>query len=383
LKAIVGGTCPPEMELVHRAFELNFEEGLEVGASFALFIAGEAVVDLWGGFVDEAEETPWAEHTITNCWSTSKLITTLCILHLSDSCDVGLNTPVSRYWPEFGYAGKKGIEIRHVLAHTSGVAGWDARIRVTDLYDWAKVTSLLEDQSPWWIPGTISGYHAFTGAFILGEVIRRVTGITIGEYFQREIAEPLRVDFHIGLPAEHDARVSPVLWPRIRNVDPDSWAPTFAFASRANPILTGAEPWDDRWRRAEIPAANGQGNARSLALANSVLACRGSLHGRSFFSPATAERVLEQQSSGRDLVLNTPLRWGIGYALPDQDAPVWPGTRCCYWGGWGGSLVVVDMDRQVSFAYMMNRMEDKGQPGEDPRARRLVVAAQACLEGLR
>jgi CubicO group peptidase (beta-lactamase class C family) len=383
VKIEVAGTCQPAMELVREAFQSNFDEDLEIGASVAVAVDGELVVDLWGGFVDEQRLLPWVEDTITNCWSTTKLIATLCMLHLSEHYDVGLDTPVCRYWAEFGGGGKGSVEIRHILAHTSGVAGWDTRVRVADLYDWPRMTSLLENQAPWWIPGTISGYHAFSGGYILGEVVKRVTGATIGEFFRREFAEPLRLDFHIGLPAEHEGRVSPVFWSRIPNVDPASWSPAFAFAARANPILTGSEPWDIRWRSAEIPAANGQGNARSLAMANAILACGGSLAGHSLFSQATADRVLEQQSSGRDLVLNSPLRWGIGYALPDQNAPVWPNPRSCYWGGSGGSLVVVDMESRMSFAYMMNKMENKGQPGEDPRVRKLIVATQACIDDLR
>lgn len=379
----IGGTCHPGMELVRQAFQRNFDDGLEIGASVAIAIDGEFVVDLWGGYIDERQQAPWSEHTITNCWSTTKLITALCMLHLADNYDAGLDTPVTRYWPEFAGGGKQSITISQVLSHTSGVAGWDERTHAVNLYDWERMTSLLHDQVPWWIPGTVSGYHAHSGAFIAGEIVRRVTGKTLGEFFRHEIADPLGVDFHIGLPVEHESRVSPVYWPRNPDVNPASWSPPFAFAARANPALTGAEPCDRGWRQAEIPSANGQGNARSLALANAILAGGGTLAGRTFFSAETAGRVLEQQSRGRDLVLNSPLRWGIGYALPDQDAPVWPGSRASYWGGWGGSLVVVDQESRVSFAYMMNRMENKGQPGEDPRARRLVVAAQACVAAMR
>ena len=373
------GHCAPEMEPVRAAFQRNLDEGLEVGASVAVTVDGELAADLWGGHADEDRQVPWAEDTITNCWSTTKLIATLCMLILSDQADVGLFSPVSRYWPEFAGGGKKDIEIRHVLGHTSGVAGWNRRLRVADLYDRPRMVSLLEDQEPWWIPGTVSGYHSLSGGFILGEVIRRVTGQTMGEFFRSVVAEPLAVDFHIGLPAEHDGRVSPVLWPRPPEVDPEGWSPSFAFAARANPPLTGTEPWDPLWRRAEIPGANGQGNARSLAKAHAILACGGQLGERKFFPAATAGAVLEEQASGRDMVLIQPLRWGIGAMLPMQAAPVWAGPRSCYGGGWGGSLVLVDLDQRMSFAYMMNKMEAKGATGEDPRVRRLLVALHAAM----
>ena len=378
----VAGYCRPDLELIRKAFQRNFDENLEVGASLALTLDGELVVDLWGGWSDEHRTRPWEETTITNCWSTTKLIAALCMFVLADAADVGLSSPVSRYWPEFAGAGKEEITLRQVLSHTSGVAGWDRRVRVADLYDWEKMTALLEDQAPWWIPGSASGYHAFTGGYILGEVVRRVTGRTMGEFFRDEIGGPLGIDLHLGLPAEHDDRVSHVLWPMPPDIDPASWGPEFAFAARANPILTGAEPWDPAWRRAEIPAANGHGNAKSLAMANSILACRGSLGGRAFFSEQLADSAFEVQSSGADLVLDSRLRWGCSYAIPGEDASTWVGPASGYWGGWGGSLVIVDLARRMSLAYVMNRMENKGMPGEDPRARSLTVAAHACLGAL-
>ena len=168
----------------------------DAGGSVAVFVDGEPVVDVWGGFADADRTVPWQRDTITNVWSVTKTMTALCALVLADRGDLDLGAPVARYWPEFAAAGKEGVEVRHLMGHTSGLWTWAEPMTVADLYDWEKATSLLAAQEPAWEPGTRSGYHALTHGYLVGEVVRRITGRTLGTFFREEIAEPL------GAPAD-------------------------------------------------------------------------------------------------------------------------------------------------------------------------------------
>jgi CubicO group peptidase (beta-lactamase class C family) len=209
--ADINGTCDPRFDSVKAAFAQNFDQGLDVGASVAVVLEGELVVDLWGGYVDEAKTTPWERDTIINVWSTTKTMTALCALILADRGELDLYGKVTRYWPEFAAAGKEDVEVRHLMAHTAGLSGWQEPVAPEDLYDWEKCTSLLAAQAPWWEPGTASGYHAITQGYLVGEVVRRVAGESVGTFFAKEVAGPLGADFHIGTPAECDDRIALVI----------------------------------------------------------------------------------------------------------------------------------------------------------------------------
>ena len=372
--AEVHGTCDDRFAAVRAAFASNFDAGLDVGASVAVFLDGEPVVDLWGGTIDDAG-TPWEQDTIINVWSTTKTMTALSALVLADRGELDVDAPVARYWPEFAAAGKDGVLVRHLMAHTAGLSGWEEPMTAEDLYDWEKATSLLAAQAPWWEPGTASGYHAVTQGYLVGEVVRRVAGETVGTFFAKEVAGPLGADFHIGTAAEHDARVARVIPPpalELSAVPSDLARRTFT-----NPRMSAAESWEVAWRRAEIPAAGGHGNARSVAAVQSVLACGGEARGVRLLSAAGCDTVFRQQCDGTDLVLGMPLRHGIGYGLPSEAVPLSSSTRACYWGGWGGSIVVVDLDERLVVSYVMNRMGD-GTQG-DIRGAGLVFAAYGAL----
>ena len=211
----VEGTNTAQFEPVRSALEQLLESGQDYGASVAVVVGGELVADLWGGHLDTARTEPWQRDTIVNVFSTSKTMTNLCALILADRGDLDVDAPVERYWPEFKANGKEGVLVRHLLAHTSGLSGWDEPMGLTEVCDWERCTTLLAAQSPWWEPGTMSGYHALTQGYLVGEVVRRVTGQTLGEFLAREVAGPLGADFHIGTAAEHDARVAPLLDPQI------------------------------------------------------------------------------------------------------------------------------------------------------------------------
>jgi CubicO group peptidase (beta-lactamase class C family) len=351
------GRCDTRFDRVRDAFVTNFTDAGDVGASCAVTVDGEFVVDLWAGWADATQSRPWQRDTIVNVYSTTKTMTALAALILADRGEIDLGAPVARYWPEFAQNGKAAIEVRHLLGHTAGLSGLDTQLAVEDLYDWQRVTELLARQAPWWPPGTQSGYHALTQGYLVGEVVRRVSGMTLGTFFRREIAEPLDADFHIGLDARHDTRVGELIPPPdgpspVANGEPDS----IAARTFRSPAIDALASRTSAWRRAEIPAANGHGNARSVAKVQSVVANGGTLAGKRILSQRGCERVFEEQANGTDLVLGAPIRFGMGYGLTSAEMPLGPNPRTCFWGGWGGSLVIVDMDARVCIAYVMNRM---------------------------
>jgi CubicO group peptidase (beta-lactamase class C family) len=354
-----------------------FDSGKDVGASVAVTLDGEPVVDIWGGFADEDRTTPWGRDTITNVWSSTKTVTALCALVLADRGELDIDAPVANYWPEFAAAGKDGVLVRHLLGHTAGLSGWSEPVTLDDLCDWEKATSLLAAQAPWWEPGTASGYHALTQGYLVGEVVRRITGQSLGTFMAKEIAGPLGADFHIGLPPEDDSRVSFVIPPPPSPVAVDIDPESVAARTMTSPPPNAEWPRAAQWRRAESPAANGHGNARSIAAIQTVLACGGEAAGVRLLSPEGCDVVFREQARGMDLVLGIPVRLGVGFGINGEEAPLGPNPRTCYWGGWGGSIVVVDMDARLVVTYMMNRMGE-GTVGDD-RAAGILMATYAAL----
>ncbi len=349
----LGGTCSARFDPLRELFVAKLESGEDFGASLALNIDGEMVVDLWGGWADLARTVPWTENTITNVFSTTKCMTSLAALVLVDRGELDLDANVAAYWPEFAARGKAGIKVRQLLSHTSGVSGWDQPITVNDLYDCDKSTTLLAAQAPWWEPGTAAGYHMLTYGHLLGEVIRRITGQRLREFFAAHIAGPLGADFHIGVPPSEFQRVANVV-PAPAPADPPQFDPnSVAFKTWTNPAMSAETFWTEGWRRADIGAANGHGNARSLAHIQSAVACGGEVDGVRLLSPKTIDRIFEVQFNGIDLVIGIPIKWGVGYGLA-------PEGRVCSWGGAGGSSVIIDADRRITFAYVMNKMAAGG-----------------------
>ncbi len=354
----------------------SLDAGGDIGASVAVFWRGEPVVDVWGGYVDEARSAPWEENTLTNVWSTTKTMTVLCTLMLADRGELDFHRPVTAYWPEFAAGGKHRIEVRHLMSHTAGLSGWTEHLEPEGLADWERCTSMLAAQEPWWEPGTASGYHAVTQGYLIGEVVRRITGVSVGSWFAEEVAGPLGADFFIGLPASEDARVSIVIPPP--PVDFSALdLPQFAVRTLSNPPIDATMPRHEWWRRAEIPAANGYGNARSVALIQSLVAGRGAARGTRLVSEAGCDVIFEQQSDGMDLVLGMPARFGMGYGLSTEVMPI--GDRACFWGGYGGSLILMDQETDLTVCYVMNRME-AGLQG-DLRGANIALAAAAAIQG--
>jgi CubicO group peptidase (beta-lactamase class C family) len=361
-RTVTGGTCSAPFDSLRELFAAKLASGEDLGASLAVNIDGEMVADLWGGWADEARTSPWNENTITNVFSTTKTMTSLAALVLIDRGELDLDAKVAKYWPEFAAGGKAGVKVRHLLSHTSGLSGWNQPVTIDDVYDWEKSTALLAAQAPWWEPGTASGYHALTYGHLIGEVIRRISGQRLGEFFATQIAGPLGADFHIGLPSSEFPRIANVVAPPSlpteledfqAHLDPNSPA----FKTFTGPISPVENSWTERWRRAEIGAANGHGNARSVARIQSAVAFGGEVDGARLLSAETIDRIFEVQSDTIDLVLGIRLKIGVGYGLPWPEVlPFVPEGRLCFGTGAGGSLVLIDVDRRMTIAYVMNKM---------------------------
>lgn len=375
----VQGSCDPRFEALRDILASSLASGADVGACTSVMLDGEMVVDLWGGFADEARTVPWQADTITNVWSSTKTMTALSALMLHSRGQLDFDAPVAEYWPEFAANGKADVRVRHLMSHTSGVSAWAQPVEVSDIFDWEKSTSMLAAQAPWWEPGTASGYHALNQGHLVGEVIRRVTGTKLGEFFRTQVAEPLGADFHIGLAPSEYGRVANVIPPPPLPIDLSTLDPDMvAVKTFTGPAPDASVAWTDEWRQADIGAANGHGNARSMALVQSAISNGGVVNGVQLLDQSSIDQIFREQSNGVDLVLMMPMRFGIGFGLPGESFPLPPDRRICFWGGWGGSLVINDLDNRMTFTFAMNRMG--GGTVGDERGLNLLAAALAAVE---
>src|SRR5262245_6682648 len=369
----IHGTFSEQFRRVHDAFAKNLDSGQDIGASVALFIEGEPVVDLWGGYFDATYTREWQRNTIVQTFSTTKTMTALCALVLADRGELDLNAPVAKYWPEFAAEGKSEIQVRQLLDYTSGMAGWTEAVTLNDLYDWEKSTSLLARQAPWWKPGTAAGYHGFTIGHLIGEVVRRITGKSLGTFLAEEIAGPLGADYYIGTGPEHDHQVSLL----IQGYPIKPKGNKFYERALLNPPARPYDTWAIPWRRAEMGAINGHGNGYGIAAVQSILA-NGGAFGKRLMSEAGRERVLERRVAGPDVVLDVPLRWGLGYSLSAEFVEGAAGSRIAFWAGNGGSMSWVDLDHRMSFGYAPNRWITG--PHENDRSVNILKAVYECLK---
>ncbi|CAO2649693.1 Nn.00g009850.m01.CDS01 [Neocucurbitaria sp. VM-36] len=356
----VQGTCEECFNALQELFQSNLDDGTELGASIVVNIDGEDVVDIWGGYANEDKSRPWEKDTIVNVFSTSKNVTSLAALVCIDRGLLDPYEKVSKYWPEFGVNGKENVEVRHLLSHSSGVSGWQEPVTYEDVCNLEKSTALLAAQAPWWEPGTASGYHSLTMGHLVGEVVRRVTGKSLGKFITEDLAKPLDADFQLGAKDQDVSRVADFIPPP--PMDPSNMMEglgnpaSITFKTFMNPILDATFAQSSLWRKAEVGAANGHSNARGVSRILRPI----SLGGGTLLSPKTIDLIFNEQTNGPDLALEKKIRFGIGYGLTGKDTLMdWlPEGRICVWGGWGGSIAVMDLERKMTITYMMNKMGD-------------------------
>ncbi|MEB3983350.1 serine hydrolase [Mycobacterium sp. 663a-19] len=384
----IHGSCVEGFDGVRDAFARNFAQRHEVGAAVAVWVDGELVVNLWGGSADAAGARPWREDTLTTVLSGTKGLSATCVHQLADRGELDLHAPVARYWPEFAQSGKQDITLAMVMGHRSGVIGPRTRMSWDKVAHWDFVCEQLAAAEPWWEPGTAQGYHMTTFGFILGEVFRRVTGRTIGQYLRTEIAEPIGADVHIGLsPAEQRRCAERVNKPHARDLLADVQAPGYPTSLAEHPkaglsVSMGFAPDDELgsndlqlWRELEFPGTNGQVSALGLA---------------TFYNALAQEKLLSREHMDKvrvcqggdetDLVLGPRVAdhgWGLGYML-NRRGINGPNRRIFGHGGLGGSFGFVDLEHRIGYAYVANRF-DATKSNADPRSLALSNEVYAAL----
>lgn len=376
----IEGQVAPGFEPVREAFAANFRrpgDFGEVGAAVAVYRRGRCVVDLWGGHADRARTRPWTRETLVNVWSATKAAAALAVARLVDRGLIAYDDPVARVWPELAQGGKAGTTIGQVMSHQAGLPGFVEPTRLEDLYDWAGCIAKLERQAPVWPPGTETSYHAMTFGFLAGEIVRRVAGVSPGAYIAREVAGPLRVDIHIGLPEALEPRVAETLGPKRPPTRPDFPQSDIARSALVNPATGPLVPNRRAWRAAELPAANGQASAQGLARLYAALADGGVLEGVRILSPgALAQLTAPAAPPGRrDQFLGFVDCWAMGLML---NTPGLYGPNPASFGhsGWGGSFGCADPETGLAIGYVCNQMGP--DLNDDPRAANLCAAVADC-----
>ncbi|MHA1728034.1 MAG: serine hydrolase domain-containing protein [Promethearchaeota archaeon] len=372
----VHGKILKKFEPIKKIFIDNFKKYGEVGASFAVIINEEYVVDIWGGFVDEEKTKPWLENTITKVYSTNKIMNAICALMLVDQDLLDLDAPVAKYWPEFAQNGKENLPVRNLFSHSAGLPGFAEPIITEDLKNWYKIVGILARQKTWWEPGTKMGYHMTTMYYLLGELVRRISGKSISKFLKDEITDPLNIDYHIMLPKEHRNRFAGMIPVKIEKTnDP---LPKIDTKSVLYRVMTNPKDRDNihandpMWFDIET---RGFGNAKSVAKIGAIVANGGKINGKHFLKMSTIEKSLEEQIYGTDLVLGRKIKYGLGWGLNSKSLD-FPNDRTAYWGGAGGSSLTMDVGNKMSIAYVMNKMRNPTR--EERRLNKFASDIRAC-----
>jgi CubicO group peptidase (beta-lactamase class C family) len=387
---VIEGTVVPGFEAVREAFAANFAVGGDVGAAVCVYRDGRPVVDLWGGSADPDTDRPWERDTLQLVYSATKGVTAAVAHLLAERGQLDLDAPVAHYWPEFAAAGKADIPVRWLLSHQAGLAALDKPVPLTDALAWQPMVEALAAQTPNWPPGTAHGYHGRTFGWLVGEVLRRATGRTVGQILATEIAGPLGIDFFVGLPAGEQPRVSRLVFAPAPDLSaiPEEMIPAQArdmiaamkdpdsLTNRAFQVTDPAaiDFNDPAVHAAEIPSSNGIGTARAIARLYASLI--GDVDGIRLLTPETVAAATAEQASGIDRVLLLQNRYATGYMLPTEGFPLGGPTSFGH-PGRGGSLGFADPSGNIAFAYVTNYIIE-GAP--DLRARNLVDALETALD---
>lgn len=375
----VQGTVAPGFEPLIDAFKANFAPDMpapDIGASFAVVRGDEVIVDLWGGHADRAKTRPWRASSMSNVYSTTKGVASACLTLLESRGALDYAAPVTRYWPEFGAAGKTSITVDLLISHRAGLSGLRETVTEDELFDWDLMTSRLAAAEPLWTPGETAGYHAITWGYLVGELVRRIDGRTIGRFLREELCAPLGADVFIGLPESEDHRFAEIVKPPGEQTQSLAAMTEILKLTLGNPVIEGEVPNRRAWRAAEIPAAGGIANALGLARLFAPLANGGAFEGKRYFTSESIARATRERFNGVDINLGVPVRWGAGYF--GNNPQRWYGPEDAAWGhsGWGGSCVFFDPTRKLSVGFAMNQM-DANLHG-DPRTVRLIDVLYKC-----
>jgi CubicO group peptidase (beta-lactamase class C family) len=377
----VGGWCDPAFGLLLEEFTANFAERAELGAAVCVLVRGAVVANLWGGWSDVATRRPWTADTLVNVFSVGKGLLAGCVARLTGQGLIDPDARVARYWPEFAAAGKAAVTVRHLLSHQAGVPAIRQPLLPGSALDWSLMTEVLANEEPWWPPGSGHGYHVNTFGFAVGELIRRITGMTPGTLLQRELAAPLGADVHIGLAASQHSRVAEFVWGEAPAASAPAVVPEDAgMAVRAYvnpPDFSGFDVVNTAaWRSAEIPSANAHATAAGVARFYAALAGGGALDGYRAVDSSALAAAAEEVVYGEDLLLRRPSRFGLGFQLTHPERPLGRGPRTFGHFGAGGSVGFCDPDASLAFGYVTNQM---GPRWRNPRNRALMDACYASL----
>ncbi|MEO1708279.1 MAG: serine hydrolase domain-containing protein [Pseudomonadota bacterium] len=369
----ISGHVSPGFEPVRDAFEANFAEDKELGAGFSAIIDGQTVVDLHGGWADRAKSRLWDDQTIVPVYSTTKPVAALVLAQVIDALPKGYETPVADIWPEFGVNGKEAITIAQMVSHQAGLPGFVEPVDPAIWLDPPTCAAALAPLAPMWEAGTAHGYHPLSWGYLIGEVVHRINGRSLGTILREDIAGPNGVDFQIGTPEKDHARVAEIMRPRaLPDLGELNEATKAAFLTKwAAPDRGGAI-----WREIEIPSANGIGTAKAVAGLYSLYANQGRFSGEQIVPAASFEALTESRVKGQDLILPFVTEFAAGVMRNNLNIYGPNRDTLCH-SGWGGSLALGDPDRHLSAAYVMNRQSNSLQG--DPRATRLVQALYGCL----
>ena len=381
MSAPIGGTCDPRFAPLRDAFVANFAERGEPGGAIALMVDGRLVCNLWGGYRDAARTREWTRETLVNFFSVGKAFTALVALRLVERGALDLDAPAHSLWPEFGCNGKETITLRHMLSHQAGLPAIREDLPDGAMLDWPRMAEALARQAPWWEPGSAHGYHVNTYGYLVGELVRRANGKTVGEILREEIAAPLGADVHIGLPLTEHHRAAEFLWPSIlpeKGEGPLDDTALMKWNTYWNPPGISGAGWVNRaeWRSAEIPSTNGHGTARGIARVYSALAAGGSIDGVDILSREMLAAATQEQSFGPDRILERESRFALGFQLPQAERPLGPNPQAFGHFGAGGSLGFCDPVARVAFGYVTN---DMGPRWQNPRNKALLAAIYECL----